>query len=675
MKTQNPWMGRVKGTAGQMTGCKVYDKNVFRAKAFEVNNPKTNAQTTERDFFAQLMRCVAGVSEDELRALFGTKPKAMSRRNSITSQLSECFTIDGLQKDLDFSKAEAIGNNKRIPVAMYHTESVQQGQYELEETAETMGLQEGSQANFVMVIFNQTQGRILIVVTDMTLDSQDFEPTLYGCAEGDDIYYYPTCNIKGASVVSPSGSSFIIKTRKEKTGRNIQKNTPKGGGSSFLTFTAEDANSSVGLLYVDDNVDRGGTPKPVLEYSSDNGATWESYTLHDKSQSMIPVMITLSSIGDKVMFRGTNSAFSQSGASEGHGAYVQCVMTGGIRASGDVTSLLNGVGGDVALADSTFYSLFKNCTSLYFSPNLPSTRLAKACYASMFEGCVHLSKSSSLPAETMAQACYLNMYKGCSNLVPAPSLPATTLATSCYENMFYGCSLLPFAPELPAMTMAEACYKGMFGSCSNIRSAPSLPATTLAASCYEGMFGSCSNISVGPSLPATTLAASCYKRMFGNCENLSSLATISAETLAQSCCEGMYTGCTNLSSASVPNVDTLAIDCYKGMFAYCTDLVNGGEMSATHLAAGCYDEMFSECTGLTQVTFATINESVNVFHNDSQLTMLIIKAVTPPAIAANTLDGLNQDCYIYVPNGSLADYQAATYWDDWKDNMIESAAE
>ena len=79
MKTQNPWMGRMKGSAGSMTGCKVYDKNVMRAKAFEVNNPKTQAQQTERGFFAQLIAAVATLSDAQLRTLYPQKPKTKSR--------------------------------------------------------------------------------------------------------------------------------------------------------------------------------------------------------------------------------------------------------------------------------------------------------------------------------------------------------------------------------------------------------------------------------------------------------------------------------------------------------------------------------------------------------------------------------------------------------------------
>ena len=110
MKTQNPWMGRVKGSAGNMTGCKVYDKNVLRAKAFEVSNPNTSAQQVQRDFFKQLAATCATFSEDELRFLFPQKPKSMSRRNAISKQLASVVVMVEGEKVLDFASIDTLGN-------------------------------------------------------------------------------------------------------------------------------------------------------------------------------------------------------------------------------------------------------------------------------------------------------------------------------------------------------------------------------------------------------------------------------------------------------------------------------------------------------------------------------------------------------------------------------------
>lgn len=110
MKIQSPWMGRIRGSAGQMTGSKVYDKNVMRAKAFEVSNPNTPAQQTQRAFFASLTALCADFSDELLRTLFPQKPKTMSRRNAITKQIAANKTMSGSDKIIDFSKIDTLGN-------------------------------------------------------------------------------------------------------------------------------------------------------------------------------------------------------------------------------------------------------------------------------------------------------------------------------------------------------------------------------------------------------------------------------------------------------------------------------------------------------------------------------------------------------------------------------------
>ena len=226
MKVQNPIIGRASGSAGGMTFCKNYDKNVARAKAFEVSNPKTPAQENQRTFFKEVSGLTASVSNEELRTLFPNKPKAMSRRNALSQQIALANSVVEGQKVVDFDKIERIGNGKQIEVAMYETDSVQNGNYSLEETADTLGVKSGSTANFVIVIFNVTKGNISLANTNLNLSSQLFNPTLYGVGVGDHILYYPVVAEDGEDVNGMAFGSFIIKTRPEKTGRKISNQIP-----------------------------------------------------------------------------------------------------------------------------------------------------------------------------------------------------------------------------------------------------------------------------------------------------------------------------------------------------------------------------------------------------------------------------------------------------------------
>lgn len=109
-KVQNPIIGRSRGSAGGMTFTKNYDKNIMRSKPFEVKNPRTTAQVTQRNYFAGLSTLVASFTPEQLRTLFPNMPKAMSRRNALSKQLAEDVTISGNVKSIDFAEIDTIGN-------------------------------------------------------------------------------------------------------------------------------------------------------------------------------------------------------------------------------------------------------------------------------------------------------------------------------------------------------------------------------------------------------------------------------------------------------------------------------------------------------------------------------------------------------------------------------------
>lgn len=226
-KVQNPIIGRARGSAGGMTFSKTYDKNVMRAKAFEVSNPNTQAQQTQRGFFAEVQEIVAGITENQIRTLFGSKPKSMSRRNMLSKQVATANSIDGTTKSVDFTKLEAIGNGVKCGTALYTTDAVQDGIYELEETNQTYGISAESMSNIVVVLFNHTKKTISVINTGFGWDENQFNPVEFGVAVGDKISYYPTVEINGENVNAKAFGSFIIKTRPEKSGRKIAKNTPQ----------------------------------------------------------------------------------------------------------------------------------------------------------------------------------------------------------------------------------------------------------------------------------------------------------------------------------------------------------------------------------------------------------------------------------------------------------------
>lgn len=362
-----------------------------------------------------------------------------------------------------------------------------------------------------------------------------------------------------------------------------------GEQPKILTFTANEDGSSVGFCCWSENYDPVDMGKN-MQYSIDGGKTWQDYTIGVGEGNL--VLISLDE-GESVMFKGTNENLAYYLETVDGYIYTKCFIRGSVAASGDVTSLLNGVGGDVTLASDCYGYMFFDCPDLTSAPALPSTTLANFCYQSMFQGCIGLTQAPVLPATTLAANCYAYMFGTCIGLTQVPALPATTLASNCYAYMFSRCTGLTSAPALPATTLATNCYASMFHGCTSLTSTPVLPATTLADGCYDSMFNGCTALTSAPVLPATTLATDCYR------------------------------------------------------------------------------SMFSDCTNITSYDVATLNDSQNIFQNNSSCVSFTIHAETPPTIALNTIADLNAGCIIYVPAESVDAYKAAQYWSE-RANYIQA---
>ena len=324
---------------------------------------------------------------------------------------------------------------------------------------------------------------------------------------------------------------------------------PRPNAPRYLKFTANVDGSSVGFCCWSEDyepVDMGKN----MQYSIDGGLTWEDYRIGVGEENIVPISLR---DGESVMFRGVNDNLAYYLEDEQDYIYTKCFIGGSVTASGDVTSLLNGIGGNVALTDNCFSSMFYGCTGLTQAPTLPATTLVSNCYSSMFYGCTGLTQAPTLPATTMADRCYDSMFYGCTGLTQAPTLPATTLASSCYNSMFYGCTGLTQAPTLPATTLVSNCYSSMFYGCTGLTQAPTLPATTMADSCYSSMFSGCTGIT---SHDVATLNNS--TNTFNNNSSCASL-TIHADTpptIANSTITGLKADC-------IIYVPAASVDAYK----------------------------------------------------------------------------------------------------------------
>ena len=186
-----------------------------------------------------------------------------------------------------------------------------------------------------------------------------------------------------------------------------------------------------------------------IEYSTDGGATWTSGNTGGSG-----VEVTLTNIGDKVMFRGDNSQYGKDNGSNPP-SYNTISCTADCYVYGNIMSLIDKIGFAtnkvLPTGTNTFYYLFKDNTCLKNHPNAAYTL--------------------ELPATTLKEYCYRSMFFGCAALVTPPALPATELEDNCYQSMFDDCTSLETTPRLPATELKKGCYYSMFEDCTSLKEA------------------------------------------------------------------------------------------------------------------------------------------------------------------------------------------------------------
>ena len=225
-------LGGFNGKVGTVVGASWKGIAYMRGQAQSVRNPKTAAQVMQRNFFAQLTSLASQLSDDQLRSLFPQSVKGKTRRNLLQRQLSACaVTADG-EKSIDLTQLEGIGNGEKINSPMLTTEIAEMGP----PTAPTIGIlieydtlrtiEKPADANYIVVAYNITKGRIGVFQTPYTGTDFNIDVDVKGWGDiGDTVRFYITYAASGENVSMRGFGSFIIKTRAEKKGRNINKNT------------------------------------------------------------------------------------------------------------------------------------------------------------------------------------------------------------------------------------------------------------------------------------------------------------------------------------------------------------------------------------------------------------------------------------------------------------------
>ena len=173
----------------------------------------------------------------------------------------------------------------------------------------------------------------------------------------------------------------------------------------YVTFTAEEAGSTLGLAKVGKN--------QTLEYSTDT-TNWN--TMNTSTS------ISLSNTGDKVYIRGILSADG------GILQNTQFKMTGKIAASGNCNAIWNYQDLNAPLKKYCGYGMFDGCTSLVTAPELHAKTLKTACYREMFDGCTNLNHITCLATDISAGGLnyWVNGVSSTGTFIKDPNMTAWT---------------------------------------------------------------------------------------------------------------------------------------------------------------------------------------------------------------------------------------------------------
>ena len=216
----------------------------------------------------------------------------------------------------------------------------------------------------------------------------------------------------------------------------------------YLTFTSNGDGSSVGFCCWSEDYDPVDMGKN-MQYSTDGGLTWQDYTIGVGEENIVPISIDK---GESVMFRGVNDSLAYYLEDEDDYIYTKCIIEGSVAANGDVTALLNGVGGDATLAEGCYGAMFSGCTGLTAAPVLSATTLANNCYGAMFSGCTGIVSHDVATLNNSQNTFYNN--SSCASLTIHAATPPT-IASNTISGLKADCTIYVPAASVDAYKAAQ----------------------------------------------------------------------------------------------------------------------------------------------------------------------------------------------------------------------------
>ncbi len=280
-----------------------------------------------------------------------------------------------------------------------------------------------------------------------------------------------------------------------------------------------------------------------------------------------------------------------------------------------------------------------------------NTNIAKATIDPEFNGSIgdyafaYCNKIDEIILHDGVTSLGSSAFEGCSSLA---SVKIGSGISAIKEKTFYGCSSLP-SITIPANVTSIG--NNVFGNCSSLDELTITDRETelsLGSNSSSPLFSDCplKSVYIGGNITYPTSSGKGYSPFYRN----TSLETVVITDKETEISENEFYGCTALKSVSMGDgVETIGNWAFSGCSSL--DFFSFGSGMKT-----IGTEAFSDCTTMTK---------------------LYSKATVPPTCGTQALDDINKwNCELYVPQASIADYQAADQWKEFffiKD--IESGVE
>ena len=271
---------------------------------------------------------------------------------------------------------------------------------------------------------------------------------------------------------------------------------------------------------------------------------------------------------------------------------------------------------------------FSGCSKLE-SIEIPDAVTSIGTYS--FSNCSTLS-SAKIGNGVKAIPSYT--FSGCSSL---EDVQIGKNITSIGEYAFNGCSTLPKI-QIPKSvnSIANCVFKG----CTRLKTVimdNGDSDLSLSSNGSNPMFADCplDSVYIGRNITYNTSSSYGYSPFYRN----TSLRTVVITDKETEISDNEFYGCTNLQSFKVGDGVTKF-----GNYA------------------------FSGCSSLKSLSFGTKLQSIGqeAFSDCTAITSIVSSASTPPTCGSQALDDINKwDCLLYVPKGTLSDYQAADQWKEF----------